>query len=278
MPHSTASVQSVGVDTLTCSAGEDGNLDHLRELGVDLLMRSAERKNRVGYFKRGPYVGGQTRQIGYGEHNGRGLVELRGELAREWWPEVLPLAGKVSRIDVQVTVRQEPYDSDLAWRAWEAARTLAKMEGRPPRYTLWADASRGSTLYVGRLGSRFLGRLYEKGKEDPKGGWGDSWRYEVQARRERAEQVAAELGGASEREATMAALVHSHFGNRGVAPIFDPGKPFALAPLPPEATDTAKSLTWLAKSVAPVIQRLYSAGEYDAALKVLGIGETLEHP
>lgn len=278
MPHSSASVLSVGVDTLTASAGEDGNLAHLRELGVDLMMRSAEKGNRVGYFKRGPFVGGQTREVGYAEWKGRGLVELRGATAREWWPEVLPLAGKVSRVDVQVTVKQEPYNEDMAILAWFRAARRARREGRPPRYTLWADAAKGSTLYVGRLGSRFLARLYEKGKEDPKGGWGDSWRYEVQARRERAVQVADELGNAADPGTRMASLVASHFESRGVTPIFRSVDGTALPPLPPDETDAAKSLRWLAASVAPVLVRLEAMGSYDAAIKALGIGRTLEAP
>lgn len=278
MPHSSTSVLSVGVDTLTASAGEDGNLSHLRELGVDLLMRSADKGNRVGYFKRGPFVGGQTREVGYAEWRDRGLVELRGATAREWWPEVLPLAGKVSRLDVQVTVEQKPYNPDMAILAWFRAARRARLEGRPPRYTLWADAAKGSTLYIGRLGSRFLARLYEKGKEDPKGGWGESWRYEVQARRERAVQVAVELGRSSNPESWIAGCVAGHFSARGVDPIYRAEDPTNLAPLQKEQTDAEKSVRWLAASVAPVLERLYGSGHYEDALAALGIGRTLERP
>lgn len=276
MTHCTTAIKSVGVDTLTCSASTDGNLSHLRELGVELMMHSAEKGNRVGYFKRGPFVGGQTREVGYAEWKDRGLVELRGATAREWWPEVLPLADKVSRIDVQVTVEEEPYNDARAVLSWFRASRRAKREGRPPRYTLWADASKGSTLYIGRLGSRFLARMYEKGKEDPHGGWGNCWRYEVQARRERAVQVADELGKASDPGERIRGLVASHFTERGVPPIYSASTTASLAPLPSEETDAAKSLAWLAQSVAPVLQRLYSAGSYEDALKALGIGRILE--
>lgn len=278
MPQYSTQVLSVGIDTLTCSAGEDDKRPYLQSLAGYLLMRSAAEKNRVGYFKRGPYVGGQTRAVGFAEWQGRTLLELRGEAARDWGPLVLPWSDKVSRIDVQVTVKQEPYDDELAWHAWEHARELAKAEGRPPRYTLWADASKGSTLYVGRLGSRFLGRLYEKGKEDPKGGWGDAWRYEVQARRERADQVAMELGRSTEPESFIAGTVAGHFEARGVVPIFRSQDPVHLAPLPRESTDEAKSLRWLETSAGPVVARLEAMGSYEAALKALGIGTTLEHP
>lgn len=276
MAQYSTRVLSVGVDTLTCSAGEDGNLAHLRELGVELMMHSAERKNRVQYFKQGPYIGGQTKQVGYAEWRGRGLVELRGQMAREWWPEVLPLAGKVSRIDVQVTVEQEPYDPAMAVLAWFRAARRAKREGRPPHYTLWADASKGSTLYIGRLGSRFLARMYEKGKEDPKGGWGDAWRYEVQARRERAIQVADELGKAEDGPAWMASMVATHFQRRGIPVIGGVPVVTDLPPLPPEQSDEAKTLRWLGASVAPVLSRLEGMGSLDKGLKALGIGTTLD--
>lgn len=276
MSEYSSTVVSVGVDTLTCSAESDDRKPYLQSLAGYLLMRSAAEKNRVGYFKRGPYVGGQTRSVGFAEWHGRTLLELRGGYARDWGLLVLPYAEKVSRIDVQVTVRQEPYDDELAWRAWEAARALAKMEGRPPRYTLWADASRGSTLYVGRLGSRFMGRVYEKGKEDPNGGWQDCWRYEVQARRERAAQVAMELGGSDEPQPWIARCVEGHFTARGVQPIYRTQNAYSLAPLPRESTDEAKSLRWLSSSVAPVLARLDGMGSRDKALRALGLPETLE--
>lgn len=272
------SVQSIGIDTLTCSAGDDDHKPYLQSLAGYLLMRSAGEKNRVGYFKRGPYVGGQTRAVGFAEHQGRTLLELRGAYARDWGLLVLPWAEKVSRIDVQVTVRQEPYDDRLAWDAWERARAEAKLRGQEPRYTLWADATRGSTLYIGRLGSRFMGRMYEKGKEDSKGGWQDCWRYEVQARRERADQVAMELGRSTDPEPWIARCVEDHFSARGVEPIYHTTDPYHLAPLPRESSDEAKSLRWLGSSVAPVLARLEGMGSYDAALKALGIGRTLEAP
>lgn len=265
------SVQSIGIDTLTCSAGDDDHKPYLQSLGCYLLMRSAGQGNRVGYFKRGPYVGGQTRSVGYAEHQGRGLVELRGETARDWGPLILPWSEKVSRIDVQVTVAQEPYDDRLAWRAWEEAIDRAKAEGRPPRYTLWADSSRGSTLYIGRLGSRFLGRVYEKAKEDPKGGWPPSWRYEVQARRERAQQVAMELGRQSQPEPWIAGTVADHFSKRGVQPIYTPQAAYSLGPLPPENSDETKALRWLSSSVAPVLDRFQGEDARAKALRALGL-------
>lgn len=278
MAQYSTRVLSVGVDTLTCSAGEEEKKPYLQSLAGYLLMRSAGQGNRVGYFKRGPYVGGQTRSVGFAEWQGRTLLELRGEAARDWGPLVLPWAEKVSRIDVQVTVEQEPYDDRLAWRAWEEASELARMEGHPPRYTLWADASRGSTLYVGRLGSRFMGRLYEKAKEDPKGGWPPSWRYEVQARRERAVQVADELGKAENRTAWMASTVAEHFQRRGVPFIGRVEMAMGLPPLPPEQTDETRSLRWLSSSVRPVLARLSDPTVHSKALAALGLPNTLESP
>lgn len=276
--HSTVLVKSVGVDTLTASAGEEGQLQELRRLGADLLVESAARGNRTHYFKRGPFVGVQTRDVGLADWRGRGLVELRGARAREHWPKVVALADKVSRIDVQVTVEEEPYNDARAVLAWFRSSRRAKREGRPPEYTLWADAAKGSTLYIGRLGSRFLARMYEKGKEEPDGPWENCWRYEVQARRERAEQVALAVRESELPESRIASLVHQHFQTRGVSPIYAPQETYSLASLPQEAPDTTRSLDWLGSSVAPVIQRLYDAGVYDQALARLGIGRTLENP
>lgn len=271
MLQSTTTVLSAGVDWITCSApeGRQGNL--LREYGIELLMRDAQQGNRVGPFHRGVYYGGSTKHIGVGEHGGRTLVEISGALANDEYPELLQLADRVSRIDIQVSVRQEPYDKMLALRAWSKSAVRASQEGRPPDYDLYARRSKGSTLYIGEGASRFRARLYERWFKEPCDENRDVWRYEVQARRERALQVAGLIPPGDEATAWSEAFVHQHFASRGVPPIFDAGATVSLSPLPAPVTDRDKAIKWLAHSVRPVMNRLDGWGALDQALRVLGV-------
>jgi len=271
MREYTTAVQSVGVDTLTCTAGEDGKLVELRKLGVELLMEDAGRGNRVQPFKRGPYLGGQTKSVGYAEWRDRGLVELRGVAAYDRWRDVLPLADKVSRIDVQVSVRQEPYDPHLAFRCWMGAEPTTPPEGKPPQYDIYARRRQGSTLYVGDRKSRFLARMYERWPKSKDDAEKDVWRYEVQCRRERAVQVAHELGGLDDVQPYLQGYVHQHFDRRGVPPIFDPADPVEVAALPRLLTDDERTLRWLAAAAAPAIRRLSALGKETDTLRVLGL-------
>lgn len=270
--HPTTTIASSGVDWLTCSAPTDGNGGHLRELGVELLMESAGKGNRVRPFKRGVYYGGGTNHVGVGEYNGRVLVEVTGALADEWWRELVPLAEKVSRIDVQVSVRQQPYDTMLAMRAWQESVLRAGAEGRPPDYDLYARRTKGTTLYIGEGASRYRARLYERWYKEPIDANKDVWRYEVQARRERAVQVADVLARSDDAQTDARALVYSHFERRGVPPIFDPGATVDIPPVPEAPTDKAKSLAWLTRSVRPVIERLAAWGAGEEALRALAVG------
>lgn len=271
MPQCTTAITSSGVDWLTLSAPVDGNGNHLRELGVELLMDSAKKGNRVRPFKRGTYYGGATNHVGVGEYQNRVLVELSGAVADEWWRELVPLAEKVSRIDLQVSVRQEPYDKMLAMRSWAKSLVRARAEGRPPDYDLFARRTQGSTLYIGQGASRFRARLYERWYKDPIDENVDTWRYEVQARRERALQVAGLLSQQHAPETWTQAFVHQHFDARGVPPIFAAEATAPLPPLPEPSPDRDRSLAWLARTVQPVMKRLDSWGATREALRALGV-------
>ncbi len=262
---------SVGIDWLTVTAKEGEQRDRLLERGVDLLMEDAALGNRVRPFRMGRFYGGKARHVGVGQWDNRVLVAVGGAKADAVAGELLALSQNCSRIDLQVSVRQEPYDADLAKRTWEESRAERLIEGRPPQYDLYARRGEGTTLYIGSGHSRYLARLYERYAKTHEEADRDVWRYEVEAKRERAQQAAELWQGASDPRLFTEGYVHAHFANRGVTPIFPADEPFTPPPIPERGTDATRTLAWLRESVKPCLRRLDGWGEGDAALRALGI-------
>ena len=271
MQNYTTELTSAGVDWLTVSADGDGQGDELRRYGIELMMADAAKHNTVRHFKRGPYAGGGTRHVGVGEWHGKTLVEVTGRAADVVWPDLLPLADRVSRIDLQVTVRQDPYDKNLALRQWSQSLVRTRAEGKPPQYRLIAGRGEGSTLYIGRGASRYEARLYERWWKEKIDENVDSWRYEVQARRERAQQTADLLSASAVPRAWARDFTWQHFVKRGVAPIYRPEGACEVAPLPEPETDEQKQLRWLSRGVRPVIDRMNARGSTDKWRTALGL-------
>lgn len=273
MPQFSTTVLSVGVDTLTCSAPWEGGRFSFIDLAQGLMREEAAHGSKSSPFKRGSYRGVQTKHVGLAFKPERVLVELRGVQAHEYWIHALERAEKVSRIDVEVSVRQHPYQRSMVLDLWLRDRKAAEQRGRPSAFRLQAEADGGTTLYIGRGASRYQARLYERyykthQKEDR-----EVWRYEVQCRRERAQQVADLISGVGDVQPFLQAVVHQHFNRRGVVPIFDPKAHADVAPLPEGETDKEKSLNWLATNVAPALSRHRAWGSYEKAKRALGIDE-----
>jgi hypothetical protein len=268
--HHSITIQSVGVDWLTVTASEGKQRDLLREYGIELMMADAKAGNRVYPFRLRGYEGGSTKSVQVGERGPSVLVRLMGIKADSEWEELLALAQGCSRIDLQVSVRQEPFDKDLAIRTWQEAKHLADAEGKPPQYDLYARKNAGSTLYIGDRASRYFARMYDrwaKTKQDDDLG---VWRYEVEAKRERAAQVAATLPRGDQALPWAKGFVYGHFATRGVSPIFAHDTPISLPPLHEEPTDADRSIAYLGRVARPVLERLSSWGRLADGLRALG--------
>lgn len=273
MQQFTTQIKSAGVDTLTCSAPVVEDRSDLYAVGRILVEQEAKSGSKIAPFKRGPYRGFQSQHAAWGLARGRALVELRGKMAHEWWLAAASLADKVSRLDVEVSVWQQPYDHDMALKLYLGDREKATQRGRPSKFRMQGESDGGTTLYIGTGGSRYQARLYERFYKTHLDDERDVWRYEVQTRRERAMQVANLARGARELQPFVQGLVHQHFARRGVDPIFTPQDAVSVAPLPEPETDRAKSLDWLAHSAAPALARHRAWGSYPDALAALGVSQ-----
>lgn len=269
--HHTTSVLSAGVDWLTVTATEGKQRDLLREYGIELMIADARSGNRVYPFRLRGYEGGGTKRIQVAERGPSVLVRLMGNIADDEWPEALALAQSCSRIDLEVSVRQEPFDRDMAINTWMAAKHLADAEGKPPRLDLYARKNEGSTLYIGDRSSRFFARMYDrwaKTKDDDDKG---VWRYEVEAKAERAVQMAWLLQQATSPQRLTAGFVYDHFARRGVRPIYECDDPFTPPALHRQETDAEGALRYLRRVANPMLARLQGWGRLDDGREALGL-------
>jgi len=266
----TATIVSTGVDWVTASAEEGAKAELLREYGLRLIGTEAGKGERMYEWGNHGLSGWRTRHAVCIWSDQRTVVELHEHLSHDQWGDVLELSDNCSRFDVETTVRQEPFDRQLAIREWEDSLGRRTEAGKEPYYDLYARRGKGNTLYIGSGASRYKARLYDKGRESREAVWRDCWRYEVQARRERASQMADQFRASDDPERDMAALVHSHFDARGVVPIFDAGAAGGLDPLPRTRTHAERSLAWIDTAWRPTLRRLAAWEAEGEAWRVLG--------
>jgi Replication initiation factor len=256
MADYTTEVVQVGVDWITVSAERGPKAELLNEYGARLIGLEQGRAQRVYEASSHGLAGLRTRHAGWLWNLDRVVVELHEHLAHDQWADAAELSDNCSRLDVEVTVRQEPFDRQLAIREWDDSLHRRTEVGKEPYYDLYARRRGGNTLYIGTGASRYKARLYDKGRESRSPVYKDCWRYEVQARRERAVQMAERLRESADVDADVVGLVHQHFASRGVVPIFDPRAVATLRPLPRPASDAERSLAWLESAWKPTIERL----------------------
>jgi Replication initiation factor len=280
----TATIVSVGVDWVTASAAEGPRAELLREYGLRVVGTEATKGDRMFEASRHGLSGWRTRHAVCIWNDQRTVVELHEHLSHEQWEDVLELADNCSRIDAEVTVRQEPFDRQLAIRQWSDSLGQRTEAGKEPYYDLYARRGRGNTLYIGSGASLYKARLYDKGRQSRLPVYADCWRYEVQARDERASQVVQHIQASSDARSDVAGIVRQHFLTRGVVPIFD-AEPIAdLPPLPRPPSDAERALGWIETAWRPTLGRLASWQAERDAWRVLGFaydprtGEKLREP
>lgn len=270
MPDYTASVVSVGVDWVTVSAEEGAKAELLKEYGLRIVGSEAGRADRMYEAHSHGLAGWRTRHVVCLWSKERTVVELHEHLSHDQWADVLELSDNCSRLDVEVTVRQEPFDRLLAIREWQNSLGQRTEAGKEPYYDLYARRGKGNTLYIGTGASRFLARLYDKGRQSRQAVYRDCWRYEVQARRERAGQMVERFREAADPSTDMASLVHGHFAARGLVPIYEQPTSAVLRPLPRPPSDAERSLAWVETAWRPTLKRLAEWNAETDAWRVLG--------
>jgi hypothetical protein len=201
-----------------------------------------------------------------------------GDVAATVWRQVVPVATKVTRIDLAVDVwLDEPRD-----QVKQSSRVVLSpsLEARL-KYTYITGvrgksrSRSGDTLYVGSRHSEQFGRFYDKGLQTETADPGKWLRYEVEYKSDAAFQMARkaiELAPGALGE-FISCTVFDWFFKRTVPPLFNPDTdtPGLVIRSQMKQTTKERKLAWLRSQVRPTVQYLFQQGMRNEALRALDI-------
>ena len=261
-----SNLASAGIDWLTCTSDKDSVGLAWFEMFQRLAVEPGEWYNPW-------YTGKADNHLRWGFNHGMGYIFIAsGEIADVVFKQTVPVAKKITRIDVQVTVR-------LLKANCEVARNGYRVNSASPnrKYGLIQNSRNGQTLYVGSRNSAQFGRVYDKGVESGYDEPGKLWRYEVELKKPVSDMVARQLANWSnpkkgqESHYRIVSFVFDWFLHRGVGPVFArEGWNGIVTEVGRRITSDDKKLEWLRTQVKPTIQYLLGKGQADKLADALG--------
>jgi hypothetical protein len=268
---SNISVIESQLDWLTGTAKDSHKRKVLASYANEQLAAQLASGNAIREFRFKGYTGYQAGAFSWGEREDSAIIRVSGGEAADAYVDVQDMLDNISRLDAAVTVRQQPFDPTLAASAYVAALCAPNREGKPLNYTVFLNSKGGSTLYVGRRASAFFARFYNKGVESGEDYYTDCWRYEVEYKAEAARALRQKLAQGNRSGEIVQGLVHEHFSERGVPPIFDTDGPGTRLKAYRRRPDLVSRLNWLSRSVRPTAQWVIAQAGKEAALEALGL-------
>lgn len=261
------------VDWITLTTGVDPDAETAYEKAKALAAERVTAGDDLQPWGAHGYRGWGTPHLRFGYKDGDTLVELSGALAEKYWREFYPLALNVPRIDSCVTVTFPNETRELAQLGWDAPRVRPGPGLRAIGKQIVRGTDGGQTLYVGSPKSRRYGRLYDKTTES-RGEWPpNSWRWEVQERRDLGCTTAGRLYHADDVHRAIRSSVHGFYRYHGIHPWFDADGPSVFAPTRRASTTWDRRLSYYARCIAPGVRRGVNRGYGDAILRALGLAD-----
>jgi hypothetical protein len=208
-----------------------------------------------------------------GDNGRETYAQFTGERAHYAFDAIYHEQAKVSRLDLQVTVKTDVMNKNEGKRCYRAA--IDANEGIPDgrRRKVWiiVGSDGGDTCYIGSASSEQRARIYNKEVQSEDIQFTRCWRYEVVLRNELSSGAARHIAStARNREKCILDFVVSWLARRGVV-IAGLGADWGTA-LPIERTrptDIEAKLRWLKTQVAPTIKYLCEAGYRDTIIEML---------
>jgi DNA relaxase NicK len=208
------------------------------------------------------------------------MLQLSGDLAKDSAVKAATIADNASRIDLAVTVRQEPFDPALEFGHYHEIRGWEGPEGRKPTSTYIESSDGGSTFYLGKRTSDVMLRVYDKAAESGDDHYQNCHRYELEIKGDRAHRTLLALVQADASPSWIMSAVRCWASLHGVQPAFDVTSTVKLVSGFRRRSDADTKLDWLATAVKPTIDWLREFGRGSDASRVLGMdvdGAALGH-
>lgn len=260
---------------LTDSLHEGQSFDRALEFAYDMVETEHRKGNDKKLWKSESFEGFRSGQICVGR-NERGLLfRLSGALAAEHWRTVYRDASNVSRIDCAATVRLTDRWRDLSQVHHLEALDYQREHSPKLRVTRIDGGKHGNTLNVGSRSSNAYARIYDKSAESGLEQYEDCWRYELEAKKAYALQVAMRLGSEERDGLGPAAIAFGWLHRHGVRPP-SIGRLYGITMPVTAESDDSRRLNWLMSTIKPGVQSLIARGKLTEVLNALGMSELVK--
>lgn len=266
-----AVIQESAVDWITATAQREDKAGRLAALGSYLCDKLVQGGDTERLFDWRGYTLHRAGGCAYGTRYDGTMLQLSGALASSHFTSCAIDAEHCARLDLQVTARVNPDNSDLATRAYIRSLSSQVGSGQRATFTHYENSKGGSTLYIGSRKSEQMGRLYNKWAESTDEQYRGCWRYEVELKNDLATHCMMRLNAVADRVAFIGGFVYKWFAGRGINPVFDSTSPVDLVHAPAVPSDAEKQLAWLHHGVRPTVDRLIKAGLLTQVLRSLGL-------
>jgi hypothetical protein len=271
VPGSTCEIVTSGPDWLTVT-GKRGMKDmSLLVTAGAILDAETENAKQMKDWRWNRYNGRAIDGISYGVRDDGAIFRLSGEMALRHWRSAVKHCDNCSRFDVQVTVRIEPPDDDVAGEAYVDACAKANEYKAPSHVRAIVHNGRFESVYLGSRQSSTFGRLYDKYNESEAPEFQNCWRYEVEFKEPLAVELGRKLATHPAAHRAMVGLVHQWFVKRGVEPRFTPGDEGLRVTHLTDPDDDDRAIRWFRNQVGPVVARVSANGRRGEALRALGV-------
>lgn len=176
----------------------------------------------------------------------------------------------VTRLDVQATIAFE--GDRMLYAEEQKANVLHHQEQESrrshPKVTLISSTGNGDTLQVGSRASEIFVRLYDKWREQKLEYLPYTWRYEIELKKDSAQQALQALRNSQDRLATARDMLVGTLEHRGFQePVLRSTGALVLSSHRAK-TDSEKSLRWLREHVAPTVRKLLDRGHRETLLDI----------
>ncbi len=227
-------------------------------------------------FKTPLYEGFRTDGIAFGERTDDALITLSGPMAQVHGPTLITWADTISRLDVEVTLREPNLRANWAVYVDALASLDERVKSGQLQTRLITKRPRGVTSYIGEGASDRMLRCYDKTAQSKDRYPPGCWRWEVQYRHKRAERVAQKLLDGSVLAAECLGVVCAAYADHRIAvPTLCIANDWKDAGIT-LATDDERRLEWLKRCVAPAVERLTDHFGLDLVLDALGLNAVID--
>jgi DNA relaxase NicK len=262
-----------GYDYVTMTAKTSEDIMLLKNWADTAMLKIHLQGNEIKPSSPMGYVGWQVGAVFGGSRHDGYMLRVSGAGAAEAFLACYSGSVRVTRLDIQVTLRcsvdYDRYAEDLAQATFSNRKTLTGKNW--PKLNLHNAFGEGDTLKVGKRHCRRYGRIYNKWMETGEEYYRNCWRFEVEYKRQMATIYADALRGCNDlRE--IGVRTFDQLSGWGVpypiCSMASNGEPLAG---PKKETDADRKLRWIKKQVTPTIGWLREMG-YEGELADLIAG------